>query len=110
MPTKLSSQQLRSIIKQEVKKNLSEGKKVALTEATNEELDGKLQDMLREIQEKFLEVSEFLDANVGLEQKYFALVGPAIRAVDDLIEEININNPHWFDLRTSAKNDIGVVT
>lgn len=109
MPTKLSSQQLRSIIKQEVKKNLSEGKKVALTEA-NAGNDGKLQDILREIQEKFLDVSELLEANVGLEQKYFALVGPAIRAVDDLIEEININNPHWFDLRASAKNDVGVVT
>lgn len=57
-----------------------------------------LQDLLKEIQDKFVDVTDLMNDEPSLEERYFAKLGPALRAVDDVIEEINQNNPDWFDL------------
>lgn len=97
--TKLSSQQLRSIIVQEVKKSLKGGKKHPLKEVSmGGEDESTLQDLLKEIQDKFVDVTDLMNDEPGLEERYFAKLGPALRAVDEVIEDINQNNPDWFDL------------
>mgnify|MGYP000122456517 CR=1 FL=1 len=102
MPKKLTSHELRSIITNEVKKTIKESKKRrSLKEVSmGGEDESTLQDLLREIQEKFVEVTDLMNDEPTLEEKYFAKLGPALRAVDEVIEDINLNNPDWFDLET----------